>query len=367
MFTKRTKSSQDSFFMRLALMQAKKAIGNTKMNPSVGCVIVKKNKIIGVGSTGFNGIPHAEHNAINFCKENLNKASMYITLEPCSNYGKTPPCVNKIINNNVKKVSFSIKDPDIRSFNKCAKKFKENGILVKKNILSNDIKNFYKSYINYKKQQKTFVTAKLAISKDHFTKNSKNKWITNSFSRGRVHIMRSINDCILTSSKTILEDDPSFNCRIKGFEKRNPSIIILDKNLKLSSKYRVIKQAKKTNTYILFNKLNKKKIKYMKGFKVKFVKIPLNIDGNLDLNIVLSKIARLGFSRVFLESGIKLMSSFLKMNLVNDFKLFISKDKINKNGLYSFNKMNILYLKNKKYKIENINLLGDKLLSYRIK
>ena len=110
--------------MRLALLQAQKSIGNTKENPSVGCIIVKDNTIIGAGSTGFNGRPHAEINAIKKSKINIANSILFTTLEPCSHYGKTPPCVNSIIKKKVKKVIFSILDPDIRTFKKAKKFFK---------------------------------------------------------------------------------------------------------------------------------------------------------------------------------------------------------------------------------------------------
>ena len=116
--------------MNLALKQAKINLGNTKENPAVGCIITKNNCVISSGYTSINGRPHAEQNAINFSKKSLNNSELYVTLEPCSHYGKTPPCVNSIIKSKIKKVIFSIKDPDPRSFNKCAKKLISRGINV---------------------------------------------------------------------------------------------------------------------------------------------------------------------------------------------------------------------------------------------
>ena len=118
MFIKKNKNSRQSYFMNLALMQASKSLGNTKTNPSVGCVIVKNNAVVGAGHTGYNGTPHAEQNAIFFNKKDVKKSSLYSTLEPCSNYGKTPPCVNIIIKSKIKRVFFAVNDPDIRSYKK---------------------------------------------------------------------------------------------------------------------------------------------------------------------------------------------------------------------------------------------------------
>ena len=117
MSTNHNKYQKISYFMRLALQQATKSLGNTKKNPAVGCVIVKNNHLISAGCTSIGGRPHAEQNAINFSEINPQNSELYVTLEPCSHYGKTPPCVKSIIESKIKKVFFSIKDPDPRSFN----------------------------------------------------------------------------------------------------------------------------------------------------------------------------------------------------------------------------------------------------------
>ena len=133
--------------MQLALNQARKSLGNTKENPAVGCVIVKNNTVISAGNTSLNGRPHAEHNAIKSSKKSLLKTlNIYVTLEPCSHYGKTPPCVKKIIKTKAKKVFISVKDPDIRSYGKSIKSLNKHNISVNVGTLSHKIMNFYKSY-----------------------------------------------------------------------------------------------------------------------------------------------------------------------------------------------------------------------------
>ena len=117
--------------MRLALKQAEILLGNTKQNPTVGCVIVKNNNIIGAGATSFNGRPHAEKNAISSSKSNLRNSYLYTTLEPCSHFGKTPPCTKLIIKKKIKKVYFSIKDNDYRSFNKATYNLKRMGSMLR--------------------------------------------------------------------------------------------------------------------------------------------------------------------------------------------------------------------------------------------
>ena len=364
MSTKKDKFSlKDKKYMKLALNLASGRKGLTGDNPSVGCVIVKNDKIISIGQTGYNGRPHAEYNAIKNCRKNLSNSTLYVTLEPCSHYGKTPPCVKKIIKSKVKKVFFSIKDPDQRSYNNSSKILKKKNINVNIGAMSNKIKEFYKSYIISRESKLPFVTCKLAVSKDLFTINKRKRWITNKYSRGRVHLMRSQHDSIITSSLTINKDNPTLNCRINGLKTTSPTIIILDNHLKVSIKSKVIKN----NTIIFYNKFNKKKIKMLNKAGVKTYKTTLNKKGDLNLKNVLIKIKKLGFYRIFLESGITLASNFLKENLVNDLKIYISCSRLKNNGSGNINKLLKFFLKNKKYRVEKVNLFGDKLFSYKIK
>jgi len=353
--------------MELAHLQAKKVLGKTKKNPAVGCVIVKNNFLVSAGHTGINGAPHAEYNAIKSGRSNIKKSYLYVTLEPCSNYGQTPPCTKLIVKNKVKKVFFSINDPDIRSYNKSHSTFKKNGIKLSKGILKNELKSFYRSYIKFKNIGLPFVTAKFAISKDYYSINKKKNWITNKFSRGRVHLLRSMHDCILTSSSTVNIDNPKLTCRINGLEKYSPARIILDKNLKIKINSNLIKQAKKYKTIIFYNKKDNRKIKLIKKFGVKFTKIPTDINKNLNLIYSLEKIKNLGYSRIFLESGIKLTTAFLKENLIDDFFLFVSSKKINRNGDGNFKKVLKNLLNKEKRNIEKVYLFGDKLISFKIK
>ena len=366
MFINQNNRINQNYFMQLALNQARKNLGNTKENPSVGCILVKNNNVISASCTSVNGRPHAEFNAINFANENVKNSDLYVTVEPCSHFGKTKPCVNIIVKNKIKKVFFSINDPDKRSFNKSKKILNNHGILVKSNINIYESNNFYRSYLNFKKNL-PFVTCKIAISKDFFKINkNNNKWITNNFSRGRVHLMRSMHDCLITSSKTIINDNPRLTCRINGLTKRSPSRIILDRKLEIPINSKVLKDAYKYKTLVFFNLHNKKKIALLKKFKVKTFKIPTDKSGNLDLTIVLNKALSLGFSRIFLESGLTLMKSFLEKNLIDDLELFISNKNLGNKGKNSI-KNNINSLNNKNKYIKKVNLLGDKLITYKLK
>ena len=353
--------------MKLALLQAQENLGHTSNNPSVGCVITKNNSVISVGCTGNNGRPHAEYNAINQSKINLKGAKLYVTLEPCSHYGITPPCTKSIINNRIKKVFFSINDPDFRSHKKSIKLLEKRNIIVNKGICNNEVNSFYKSYIKSKNSLLPFVTCKLAISKDFFTINKKERWITNKFSRSRVHLMRSNHDCIMTSCETIIKDNPNLTCRINGLSKRSPTRVILDNKLKIPVKSKIFGEKMNMNTIIFYNKVNPKKITALKKLKIRTFRIALNTDNDLDLKSVLINVKKLGFSRIFLESGIKLATNFLKNDLVDDLKIFISNTILGKNGSRSVKDNFMKFIKNKKFIKEKINLFGEKLISYKMR
>lgn len=354
-------------YMHLALMHAKKSLGNTKENPSVGCVIVNKNSVVSAGTTNFNGRPHAEKNAILSLNKNINNSNLYVTLEPCSHYGKTPPCVKLISKKKINKVFISINDPDFRSYKKAGKELIKKGIKVKYGLSYSKIKNFYKSYIIYKKEFLPFVTCKLAISKDFYIVNKKRKWITNQQSRSRGHILRSLHDCILTSSKTINADNPILNCRINGLNNTTPARIILDSNLKIKIKSKIISDAYFYRTIIFYSKHNRKKINILNKMNVETYKISKDYNGKINLEEALTIAKKMGFSRIFLESGINLIRGFFNKNLINEFKIFISKNDLGRNGLINVKKDLSNILRNKKKIKEIVNLFGDSLLSYNLK
>ena len=246
MSTKKDKfSSKDKNYMKIAIDLAKARKGLTGENPSVGCVIVKNDKIISIGQTGYNGRPHAESNAINSSFQNLTGSKMYVTLEPCNHYGKTPPCTKSIIKSGIKEVIYSINDIDKKVKGKSFKILKKNNIKVKKGILKKETRDLYDSYIVNRKYKLPFVTAKIAISKNKLIYSESAKRITNKISDKISHYLRFKNDAIMISSKTLNIDNPRLNCRLKGYEKFSPKRIILDRDLDINLNSYIYKSAKK--------------------------------------------------------------------------------------------------------------------------
>ena len=238
-----------NYYLDLAFRLAEKNLGHTSLNPSVGTVIVKNGTVISSGVTSYHGRPHSEFNALKKLK-NCKGASLYTTLEPCTHFGKTPPCTNIIIKKKIKNVYYAFEDPDVRTFKKASKILSQKGIKSKLIRIKRNRK-FYKSYFINKKLSLPFVTAKIAISKDYLTINKKEKWITNSMSRQIAHLIRNKHDCILSTSETINSDNSLLNCRINGLNNNKPDLFIIDLSLKLKKKLSLIKLIKKRKTYLV--------------------------------------------------------------------------------------------------------------------
>ena len=357
-------NSFDNKFMRFAINLARDQKGLTGTNPSVGCVIVKDKKIISYAATSFNGRPHAETIALKKCKNNSLESEIYVTLEPCSHYGKTPPCTNIIIKSKVKKVYYSVEDSDLRSFNNSKKILKSKKIIVKSGLLQNDTKRFYKNYDYIRKHKMPYVTGKLACSSNyHILKNKKS--ITNEHSRKVSHLLRYQNQAILTSYKTINSDNPKLSCRINGLEKFSPTRLIIDKNLKIKMNSYIISSSSIYNTIIFHSCGNTKKISNLKNKKIKLIYLKLNNYGKIDLKTIFKKIYNLGMHNVLVECGCILTNNILKEKLFNEFYLFKSSKKMTIKN--SINVRNISKNINSTFKNkENVNtyLDKDKLLHY---
>ena len=349
-------TTNHKYYLDLAFKIAEINVGKTKLNPSVGTIIVKNNSVISTGVTSLGGKPHAEFNALKK-SNNFKGASLYTTLEPCCHYGLTPPCVNIIIKNEIKNVYYSFEDPDKRTFKK-AKKILQNKKIKSKLIKSKNFINFYKSYFFNKKFNLPFITAKIAVSKDYYSINKRSKWITNKHTQKITHLLRSKNDCIFSTSKSINNDNSLLNCRIKGLENFNPDLFIIDLNLNLKKNLIVNNLINKRITYLVTKKENEKKVKFFKkiGFKIIYIK---SLKSKNDFIIMFKYIYKLGYSRAFFETGLTFLNSLLSYKLLNN--LYIFKNDVMLKKIGSNNSSNKYLKKLKLDKKIKINLNDDSL------
>ena len=356
----------NKYFMNLALRQAARSLGHTGTNPPVGCVITNaKGSLISLGRTGLKGRPHAEYNAVQNSQKSLINCNFFVTLEPCTHYGQTPPCTNLIIKKRIKNVFYSIDDIDIRTAKKCKKTLSKANINVNVGLNKKLIKKFYYFYYKNKIKKLPFVTCKLAISKDGYIKNVKKKNITNIYSRKVSHMLRSQNNAILISSTTLINDNPLLTCRLSGLKKHSPTRIILDKNLDIPLNSKIVKTSNLYKTLIFYNKKKIKKLKILKKKGIKLYFSSLDNKNNFELNKIFKKIYQLKCTRLLVEGGKKLTSSIINKSLVDEFYLFKSDNNLKNNGEININ--NILKKINTFSKTKRsiiVNLGKEKLFNY---
>jgi len=359
-------SSKDKNYMKLAINLARSRKGLTGDNPSVGCLIVKNDTIISIGQTGYNGRPHAEHSAIKNSFEKLKGSKMYVTLEPCNHYGKTPPCTKNIIKSGISELIYSMDDIDKRVKGKSFKILSSKKIKVKRGLLKEDVKNLYDSYIKNRTSKLPYVTAKIAVSKNKLIYSKGTKRITDKNSDKITHYLRYKNDSIMISSKTLNVDNPRLNCRLKGYNKFSPKRIILDKNLDIKLTSYIFQSAKKGNTILFHHSSNTKKIKVLKKKGLILIKTKLNNEGLLDLKIVLKKLFSLGTRSLLVEGGDKISKSLIKNRLIDTFYLFQSPKILRVNKInQSFTSFGILNGKYKKVSQITSKLAKDNITIYK--
>lgn len=318
--------NKDIKYMKLALKLAEKGLGKVEPNPAVGCVIVKDNKIIGKGFHKKFGGPHAEINALKNCEKSPTGATMYITLEPCCHYGKTPPCTNAIIKAEIKKVVAAAKDPTKKVNGKGFKILKNAGVKIITGICKNEAEILNAPFFHFAKANKPWVIIKWAQSKDGFLARTDSKrWITNSKSRKDVHKLRRKTQAILVGINTVLADDPLLTAR--PHKDKQPLRVVLDSRLKIPLDCKIIKTAPKTPVCI-FTTIGGAKIK-QKG--VEIVNVGKYKD-RINLKAALAELGKRNIQQVLVEGGEKVITSFLKQKLADEAVIYTSAEKLAKKG-----------------------------------
>jgi diaminohydroxyphosphoribosylaminopyrimidine deaminase / 5-amino-6-(5-phosphoribosylamino)uracil reductase len=339
---------KDIKYMTLALDLARARHGLTGKNPSVGCVIIKNDKIISIGQTEYKGRPHAEYNAIKNSNDDLKGSKMYVSLEPCNHYGKTPPCTKEIIKNKISEVIYSIEDIDKKVKGKSFKILKSNNINVKKGLLKNKIRNFYEPYFFNRKKKRPYVTGKIAVSKNNLIFSKGTKKITDIHSDKLTHFLRYKNDSILISYKTLNNDNPRLNCRLKNLSKFSPKRIILDNHLKTKTNSYIFKTGNKNNTIIFYKNASKSKISIFKKKGIKLIKCKLIKNRYFNFKLILKKLYNVGCRNLLVEGGNDLSKNIVKNRLFNQFYLIRSKKNLSK--LVDYKDLNFFKYLSQNYK-----------------
>ena len=303
----------EEFFMQRCIELASKAMGCASPNPMVGSVIVYNNKIIGEGYHEKYGSYHAEVNAINSVKDKslLSKSTLYVNLEPCAHFGKTPPCSDLIIQNKIPEVVIGCVDTFSEVSGKGIERMRSVGIDVKVGVLENESRELNKRFFTFHEKKRPYIILKWAESKDGFIapKNQRKPfWITSSESKKLVHKWRAEEDAILVGRITAEKDNPSLT--VREVEGSNPIRIVIDKDLKLSADFNLFNNDAKT---IIFNQT-----KSEENNSNNYIKINFN---NLTKNI-LQELHKQNIQSIIIEGGTKTLQSFIDKNLWDEARIF---------------------------------------------
>ncbi len=317
----------DHEFMQKALSLARLAKGWTSPNPCVGAVVVRDGKIVGQGYHRAAGLAHAEVEAIDDAGDHAKGGVIYVTLEPCNHFGKTPPCTHKILNAGIKRVVVGCVDPnpDVRGHG--IQYLRDNGIEVTTHVLEPECRRLIQDFIWYVQHHKTpFVILKCASTLDGriATATGDSKWITNGKSRARVHQIRHEVDGILIGSGTLHADNPSLTSRIEGVKTKDPLRIILDTRLSIDEDANVLAGEAASNTLIVTapGVLPGKKAR-LEDRGAKILEVSLK-DQRLDLNELMIKLGQMSILSLLIEGGSRVAGSALKAGIVNQVMFFLA-------------------------------------------
>ncbi|MFA8300147.1 MAG: bifunctional diaminohydroxyphosphoribosylaminopyrimidine deaminase/5-amino-6-(5-phosphoribosylamino)uracil reductase RibD [Hyphomicrobiales bacterium] len=312
-------------YMKRAIELAHKGKGKVNPNPLVGAVIVKDDRIIGEGFHEYFGGPHAEINAFKNATEDVDGASMYVTLEPCSHYGKTPPCAEAIVKNKISKVYIGLKDPNPLVSGKGIQILEENGIETHHGLCTKEITALNKVFLKYIQTKTPYILLKTAMTLDGkiATYTGDSKWISGEDSRAYVHELRNELSAIMVGVDTIIIDDPSLTTRRANSDENNhPIRIILDTNCRIPLSAKVLNSPQRT---IIVTSLEKEdnKVQSILSLGKEVLTIPKK-DNKIDLNIFMKEIGEMGIDSILLEGGATLNFSALQSGIVDEVNTFIA-------------------------------------------
>ena len=330
--------AEDARFMAAAIRLCRRNLGLTSTNPSVACLIVKDGVIVGSAVTAPSGRPHAEAQALAAAGEAARGATAYVTLEPCSHHGKTPPCSEALIAAGIGRVVVSVTDPDERVAGRGFAMLRDAGIAVETGLLEADGEEALAAYLNRQTKKRPYVTLKLAVSADGMLGRlgEGQVAITGPVSRGQVHILRAETDAILVGIGTALADDPELTCRLPGLEDRSPVRIVLDPRLELSPASKLARTARRVPVIVVTEKDGRDDPAFAaRQTALEALGVEVLICDPRRLDALSATLATRGISSLLVEGGARAAQSFLDAGLVDRVLLFSSPATIGKDGVAS--------------------------------
>ena len=307
-------------WMRAALALARRGLGNVWPNPAVGCVIVGEGRVIGRGWTQPGGRPHAETEALARAGARARGTTAYVSLEPCSHWGKTPPCTEALIAAGVRRVVAAVEDPDPRVAGAGLARLRAAGIIVETGLCAAEAAEINAGFFQRVRLGRPLVTLKLASSLDGriATASGESRWITGPPARDYAHLLRATHDAILVGTGTVIADDPELTCRLSGLGSRSPVRIALDRQLRIPPAAHLIAEARQIPTWVVtLPTAGQNRQQALRDAGVEVIAADPDPAGRIDLAGALRLLGERGLTRLLVEGGGELAASLLRAGLVD--------------------------------------------------
>ncbi|MBC7349416.1 MAG: bifunctional diaminohydroxyphosphoribosylaminopyrimidine deaminase/5-amino-6-(5-phosphoribosylamino)uracil reductase RibD [Candidatus Aminicenantes bacterium] len=319
-------SSRDLAYMEMAYSLAEKARGRTSPNPSVGAVLVKRDKIVGWGFHREAGQPHAEIVALDRAGRQAKGATLYLTLEPCVHWGRTPPCVDRLLGSDLKRIVISSYDPNPLVHRKGAARLQQAGIKVEVGLLGHLNQRLNEFYFKYITGRVPFVTLKAALSLDGkiAAVSGHSRWISCQESRYFVQHLRAEHDAVLVGLNTVLVDNPRLSLRLPDLSRKKWYRVVLDAFLRFPARARLLEKPEEGQVIIFTGpEISESRAKRLRRKGAEIIQVPA-ADGKLDLRSVLEELGRREIAAVLVEGGAATLTSFLQHKLADKIYLFLA-------------------------------------------
>ncbi|MEE4352019.1 MAG: bifunctional diaminohydroxyphosphoribosylaminopyrimidine deaminase/5-amino-6-(5-phosphoribosylamino)uracil reductase RibD [Desulfatiglans sp.] len=310
--------------MKVALHLARKGLGRTSPNPAVGAVIVKEGRILSKGYHKGAGLPHAEVDALNRLGSKAPDATLYVNLEPCNHYGKTPPCTEAILNSGIRRVVVGMEDPNPKVRGGGCLFLRENGISITSGVLEEDCRRLNEAFIKYIVTGRPFAILKSALTLDGWmgTKTGDSKWISNEKSRQFVHRLRDRTDALLVGVGTVLADNPSLTTRLSRGRGKDPIRVIVDTHLRTPLEAKVLNHDSPEKTLLAVGAdVDPFKLESVLKKGVSIVVCPVK-SNRIDLNALMEKLGAMSITSLLVEAGGSINGSMLREKLIDKLYLF---------------------------------------------
>lgn len=311
--------------MREAIRQARRGLGLTSPNPPVGCVIARRGQIIARGYHRKAGEPHAEVEALRNLRDGIRAGdTLYVTLEPCNHFGRTPPCTEAILRSGIARVVVGATDPNPSVVGGGCRFLTENGVEVVSGILESECRRLIEVFTKFSLTGRPFVAAKSALTLDGWTATStgNSRWITGETARQFVHRLREVMDAVMIGVGTVLADDPSLTVRLRTGKGKVPLRVVLDTHLRTNPGARLLRDADKESTLLVVGEtVPADRLKWFQEQGVRLLVCPEK-DGGIDLDAVMAKLGAISVTSVLLEGGATLMGAMIRKRLIDKFYIF---------------------------------------------